>query len=108
LSIAVNRCRTFLAKRAKRPALTGLLDINPNKEPTPERTHELRQEIDHVVEELRDEYREVFLLFHAEELPYEMIGHILKKPVGTIKTWLHRARLAIVQRLQERGLGCEG
>jgi RNA polymerase sigma-70 factor (ECF subfamily) len=108
LSIAMNRCRTLLAKRAKRPALTALLDINPSKDAAPERTHELRQEIDQVVEELRDEYREVFLLFHTEELPYEMIGRILDKPVGTIKTWLHRARLAIVQRLQERGLGCEG
>lgn len=108
LSIAINRCRTSLAKRAKRPALTGLLDINPSKDAQPERTRELRQEIDLVVEELRVEYREVFLLFHAEELPYEMIGHILKKPVGTIKTWLHRARLTLVHRLQQRGVRCEG
>jgi RNA polymerase sigma-70 factor (ECF subfamily) len=107
LSIAINRCRTALAKRARRPSLSPLLDINPSRDATPERTSDLQQEIIAAVQELREEYREVFLLFHSEEMPYETIGDIMQKPVGTIKTWLHRARLAVVQRLRQRGVVCE-
>ena len=58
--------------------------------------------------ELRAEYREVFILFHTEEIPYETIGSMMHKPVGTIKTWLHRARLAVVERLRERGVVYSG
>jgi RNA polymerase sigma factor (sigma-70 family) len=108
LSIAINRCRTALAKRAKRPSLSPLLDCNPGREVTAERSTELQQEIDAAVDELRAEYREVFILFHTEEIPYETIGSMMHKPVGTIKTWLHRARLAVVQRLRERGVVYSG
>lgn len=108
LSIAINRCRTALAKRARRPSLSPLLDCNPGKEVTAERSSDLQQEIDAVVDELRLEYREVFILFHTEEMPYETIGSMMQKPVGTIKTWLHRARQAVVQRLQERGVVFSG
>ncbi|MFT3882205.1 MAG: RNA polymerase sigma factor [Gemmatales bacterium] len=104
LSIAINRCRTALAKRARRPSLSPLLDCNPGREVTAERSSDIQQEIDAAVDELRTEYREVFILFHTEEIPYETIGSMMRKPVGTIKTWLHRARLAVVQRLSERGV----
>ncbi len=104
LSIAFNRCRTALGKRARRPHLSPLLDTNPSKEAGSERTSDIQQEINAAVEELRQEYREVFLLFHADEVPYETIGCMMQKPVGTIKTWLHRARQAVVKRLQERGV----
>ena len=104
MSIAINRCRTALAKRARRPSLSPLLDTNPGRDVTAERSSDLQQEISAAVDELRMEYREVFLLFHQEEMPYETIGSMMQKPVGTIKTWLHRARLAVVQRLRERGV----
>lgn len=104
LSIAINRCRTALAKRARRPTLSPLLDTNAGREVTAERSSDIKQEIDAAVDELRAEYREVFILFHTEEMPYETIGSMMRKPVGTIKTWLHRARLAVVQRLQDRGV----
>ena len=28
----------------------------------------------------------------------------LDRPVGTIKTWLHRARLEVLERLRQRGM----
>ena len=52
---------------------------------------------------MRGEYRSVFLLFHEQGLPYEDIGRALGKPVGTIKTWLHRARLEVLAHLRKRG-----
>lgn len=108
LSIAFNRCRTALSKRAKRPHLSPILDTNASREAPSERTSQIQEEIHAAVEELRHEYREVFILFHHEEMPYETIGSMMRKPVGTIKTWLHRARAAVVKRLQERGVVYHG
>ena len=34
----------------------------------------------------------------------ELIAEAMDKPVGTIKTWLHRARLEVLNQLRRRGL----
>ena len=47
------------------------------------------------------------MLFHEHGHPYEEIALALDRPVGTIKTWLHRARLEILDRLQRRGMIAE-
>ena len=36
------------------------------------------------------------------------IADALEKPVGTVKTWLHRARLELLQRLRQRGMVAAG
>ncbi len=101
--IAVNRCRTWLAQRSKRPELADYLqDTVPG--PSPDDSTELLQEIQTALAELRLEYRTVFVLFHEQGQPYEEIAQALDRPVGTIKTWLHRARLEILDRLKRRGM----
>ena len=103
LGIAVNRCRTALGKRAKAPELADYLHEAPDRRP-PDDSVELAGEIRAAVDALRDEYREVFVLFHEHGQPYEAIGEAVGRPVGTVKTWLHRARLEILDRLRGRGL----
>lgn len=101
--IAVNRCRTWLAQRGKRPELVDYLqDTVPG--PSPDDSAELLHEIHSALSELRLEYRTVFVLFHEQGQPYEVIAQALDRPVGTIKTWLHRARQEILDRLQQRGM----
>jgi RNA polymerase sigma-70 factor (ECF subfamily) len=46
----------------------------------------------------------VFVLFHEQGQLYEDIAAALGRPVGTIKTWLHRARLEVLERLRRRGM----
>jgi DNA-directed RNA polymerase specialized sigma24 family protein len=53
---------------------------------------------------LRPDYRTVFVLFHEQGQAYEEIAEALDRPVGTVKTWLHRARLEVLERLQRRGM----
>jgi RNA polymerase sigma-70 factor (ECF subfamily) len=65
---------------------------------------EMAREIRSAVQELRVEYRTVFVLFHDRGLPYEEIAQALGKPIGTVKTWLHRARLEVLDRLRRRGM----
>lgn len=103
LGIAVNRCRTWLGKRARAPELADYLHEAPDRRPADD-SAELAAEIRAAVGALRTEYREVFVLFHEHGQPYEVIAEAVGRPVGTVKTWLHRARLEILDRLRARGL----
>jgi RNA polymerase sigma-70 factor (ECF subfamily) len=103
MGIAVNRCRTWLVQRARRPELVDYLQDTVAGR-APDDSAELLQEIQSALAELRLEYRTVFVLFHEQGQPYEEIAQALDRPVGTIKTWLHRARLEIMERLQSRGM----
>jgi RNA polymerase sigma-70 factor (ECF subfamily) len=103
MGIAVNRCRTWMAQRARRPELVDYLhDTAPS--PAPDDSAELVSEIRAALGDLRLEYRSVFVLFHEYGQAYEDIATALNRPVGTIKTWLHRARLEVLQRLRRRGM----
>ncbi|BDG06548.1 RNA polymerase sigma factor [Anaeromyxobacter oryzae] len=44
------------------------------------------------VGELPPNYREVIQLFHVEHLSYKEIAATMDVPIGTVMTWLHRAR----------------
>ena len=103
LGIAVNRCRTWVGRRGKGPELADYLHETPDRRPADDST-ELRTEIRAAVDALRDEYREVFVLFHEQGRSYEEIAEVVDRPVGTVKTWLHRARLELLERLRTRGL----
>ena len=103
MGITVNRCRTFLSQRARRPELVDYLQESLYGRPEDD-SSEMVQEIRQALRELRAEYRTVFVLFHEQGLPYEDIAEVMGRPVGTIKTWLHRARLQVLQHLQARGL----
>jgi RNA polymerase sigma factor (sigma-70 family) len=106
MGITVNRCRTWMAQRGRRPELVDYLqDIAPAS--PADDSAELLREIHDALRELRPEYRSVFLLFHEQGQPYEDIATAMNRPVGTIKTWLHRARLEILQRLRRRGMVSE-
>ncbi len=103
LGIAVNRCRTWVGKRARGPELADYLHEAPDVRPADD-SIELRTEIRAAVDALRAEYREVFVLFHEQGQNYEQISQAVERPVGTVKTWLHRARLELLERLRSRGL----
>jgi RNA polymerase sigma-70 factor (ECF subfamily) len=106
VGIAVNRCRTWLSQRTRRPELADYLQDTAASPPADDST-ELVQEIQAALEELRPEYRTVFVLFHEQGQPYELIAEELGRPVGTIKTWLHRARIEVLDRLRRRGMVAE-
>lgn len=106
LGIAANRCRTALARRARRP---GLLDTPVDQaDPRPGLADpdDLAGEFNRALDRLRPEYRAVVVLYHDQNLSYEDISAALDRPVGTIKTWLHRARAELAADLARRGVQC--
>ncbi|HYL30579.1 MAG TPA: sigma-70 family RNA polymerase sigma factor [Gemmatimonadales bacterium] len=60
---------------------------------------ELGGQIEQAIAQLRPEYRSCILLRHVEGRAYEEIAEILGLPLGTVKTYIHRARNELRQAL---------
>ena len=60
---------------------------------------ELGGQIEEAIAQLRPEYRSCILLRHVEGRAYEEIAEILGLPLGTVKTYIHRARNELRQAL---------
>lgn len=60
---------------------------------------ELGGQIEEAIATLRDEYRTAILLRHVEGYAYDEIAEIMEVPLGTVKTYLHRARAELKERL---------
>lgn len=105
LGIAANRCRTALGKRSRRPAPAESAEECVDPRPGLADPDDLATELGAAVGRLRDDYRMVFVLYHEQGLPYDEIARALARPVGTIKTWLHRARAELADDLARRGVG---
>jgi RNA polymerase sigma-70 factor (ECF subfamily) len=69
--------------------------------------NDLGEELQLAIGQLRDTYRETFILFYQHELSCEEISQTLGVPDGTVKTWLHRARKELAETLRQRGLAPE-
>ncbi len=53
---------------------------------------ELGEVIERAIAQLRPEYRSCILLRHVQGYAYEEISDMLNLPLGTVKTYIHRAR----------------
>jgi RNA polymerase sigma factor (sigma-70 family) len=107
LEIAANRCRTSMARRARRPAAAShAIEDRADTRPALDDPDDLAGELERGLQALRPEYRMVFTLFHEQNLSYDEIAEALSRPVGTIKTWLHRARAQLAESLGRRGVHC--
>ncbi len=102
IAIAGNRCKTFLARRRVHQSLSSV------GEPTSDRTAQqfaadsLCEEVHLALQTLPDNQRRAFELFHQRALNYAEIASELKCPIGTVKTWVHRARTKLIQHLRQR------
>jgi RNA polymerase sigma-70 factor, ECF subfamily len=110
-SIAVNVCRnrqrSFWQKLFSQSVATGMPDVEKDMTETIEildstpwpseqlEQKELRDQIKRVLVQLPVRYRELIVLRDIKELSYAEIAAILGVPVGTVKSGLARARLAM-------------
>ena len=104
--IAGNCCRTFLANRRRRPAPQSLPSdgdwiAGPDGEWA--LASILVQEIESFVRELPVNHRRALIAFHRDGRSYAEIAEQMEVPEGTIKTWVHRARLRLADQLRRRG-----
>jgi RNA polymerase sigma-70 factor (ECF subfamily) len=102
-AIAVNRCRTWLSNRVRRALPAEFAGEVADPTGGPPRL-DLAEELQLALERLREEYRLCFVLHHVNELNLAEIAEVTGSPVGTIKTWLRRARLELADHLQRRSI----
>lgn len=100
LAIAANRCRTRLSRRKTLPV--PVEDPHAVAEPRRTSAPDLAEELQRGVEQLREDYRVCFVLFYQQELSVQEIAETLDCPIGTVKTWLRRARQTLAEHLRER------
>src|SRR6266403_2253108 len=107
LRIARNHCIDLLRRRRPILALAAETrsDDGPETGVAPElpdhcavsgeqrvQEEEAQRDLDRAVAALPARYREVIALFHIQHRSYAEIAETLKVPIGTVMTWLHRAR----------------
>jgi RNA polymerase sigma-70 factor, ECF subfamily len=102
-TITRNACLTELKRRQNRPTvslqapeLEPVLDTIPALQSRdPEAGAELDAQV--LLARLPEKYRRVVTLFYLEQKSYEEVGAMLGLPLGTVKTFLFRARKALLQ-----------
>lgn len=103
LTIAANRCRTWLSQRARRDLPAEFAEMVADPTAGPPRL-DLAEELQLALDRLREEYRLCFVLYHLNEMSLAEIAAITGSPPGTIKTWLRRARQELSDHLQRRSI----
>ena len=105
--VAVNACYDELRKQQRRPMLHVLAsgDADEAREPGPpsaDHADEVSGAIDaaEALTRVPEEFRVALVLADVQDLPYEQIARILEVPVGTVKSRVHRGRLAMAKAMR--------
>lgn len=94
--IAINACHDLLRKRQRAPLAGEAGDSDPGP-PSPDHAEAAAAAVDvqRALVLVPEEFRAVLVLHDVQDLPYEQIGAILGIPIGTVKSRLHRGRVAL-------------
>jgi RNA polymerase sigma-70 factor, ECF subfamily len=97
--VTVNACYDLLRKRGRGPVLERLDERPPEPPPLPDHAPDVELSIDvrRALLQIPDDYRAVMLLHDVHDLPYEEVASIVGIPVGTVKSRLHRGRVALAR-----------
>jgi RNA polymerase sigma-70 factor (ECF subfamily) len=57
----------------------------------------LEMDVHHILSQLPEKYRQVITLFYLEQKSYEMVASLLGVPLGTVKTFLYRAKRELLK-----------
>lgn len=107
--VTVNACYDLLRKRQRAPLLERGDDDLPAIEPPPAADHsdtsDLSIDVQRALIEVPEDFRVVMILHDVQDLPQEEVAAILGIPVGTVKSRLHRGRIALARALGVRPAG---
>jgi RNA polymerase sigma-70 factor (ECF subfamily) len=101
--VTVNACYDLLRKRRRGPLLDRIPDHEPEPPPAPDHADATDFSIDvqRALLEVPEDFRVVMILHDVQDLPYEEVARIVAVPVGTVKSRLHRGRVALARALGE-------
>jgi len=98
--IAVNACYDLLRRR---PPVSGTLEDRPEAAPTPDHADQAAASADvqRALMAVPPDFRSVLVLHEIQDVPVDEIAATLDIPVGTVKSRLHRGRVALARALGE-------
>jgi len=108
--IAVNKCRDYLRGKKEMVSLDAIAEVSACRDVTPEEAASCRQTEDVVQKALNmlpEDYREIIILKHIEELDYKEIAAILGVGVNALKVRSHRGREMLKKILQEKTVAAQ-
>jgi len=103
--IALNVCYDHLRRAQRRPVLHRVLDDDqPEREqgePVPDHADAVADErmVAAALAEVPEDFRVAIVLADMQDLPYEEIARVLDLPIGTVKSRVHRGRIALARAL---------
>ncbi len=102
-TIARNTCLTELKKRAARPTVSiHEPEFEAAAEGLPalqsaDRETGIEMDVRQALQQLPEKYRQVIVLFYLEQKSYEEVSALLGLPLGTVKTFLYRAKKELLK-----------
>lgn len=113
IGIALRKAADYRKSNGRRPWARAAAQTHEVKSPSPdpETTAVARQELaqlDAALAELKDEYREVFVLVELEQLTLNEAAAVLGLSPGTVSSRLHRGRDRFASAVRRAGLAKGG
>jgi RNA polymerase sigma-70 factor (ECF subfamily) len=115
LRIVTNQCYDELRRQKRQPIValepinsedneaiespSWLMDDSPSPEDTVE-VSDLENAIEHCLEDLPDDFRAIVVMVDVEGFNYKEVSKAIRRPLGTVKSRLARARLKMQDCLQ--------
>lgn len=105
--VAVNACYDSLRASKRQPllrAVDGGVPPEPGP-PLPDHAENvaLHLDVSYALRQVPEEFRVALVLADVQDLPYEQIARVLDVPVGTVKSRVHRGRLALARAMRGEG-----
>jgi RNA polymerase sigma-70 factor (ECF subfamily) len=102
--VAVNACYDELRRKRRRPMLHVGAHDGPAHEPgppAPDHADEVAgtRDVAAALASIPEEFRVTLVLADVQDMAYEQISKVLDVPVGTVKSRVHRGRLALAEAL---------
>jgi len=99
--VTVNACYDLLRKRQRAPLLDRGQDDLPAREPPPAPDHadtsSLSMDVQQALLQVPEDFRAVMILHDVHDLRQEEVAAIVGVPIGTVKSRLHRGRIALAK-----------
>jgi len=97
--VTLNACHDLMRKRGRAPLLALDPNVEPPAPPAPDHAETSAGAIDvrRALAEIPEDFRAVLVLHDVQDLAYEQIAQALDLPLGTVKSRLHRGRVALAR-----------
>jgi RNA polymerase sigma-70 factor, ECF subfamily len=96
--VAANVCYEALRKRSRERATDQ--EIEPPPEPDHADASAAALDVHRALQDVPEEFRAVLILHDLQGVPYDEIAQALGAPIGTVKSRLHRGRVALARALR--------